>query len=150
MECKKYHKLISREIDNEISEYERESLKLHLSQCLKCRQFKFSLLSVSDIHAGIKDVEPPSTILSGIMSGIHEKNDDWALAGWAKFAVSVAAVFVMLVGAGVGNFLAEKSAVDVNPVEDNIFHVEYLGNYPPGSVGYLVAAAMEGDKNEGK
>ena len=148
MKCKEYHKLISREIDDEISEEERESLNRHLDQCLECRRFKVFLLSVSGVHVGIKEAEPSSSILDGIMLGIHEKNDVQSLAGWAKFAVSAAAVFVMLIGAGVGSFLAERSIADLKPEEDNIFQVEHLGDYPPGSVGYLLAAAMEGGGNE--
>ncbi len=54
MKCKEYHKLISTEIDDEISEDERESLKRHLDQCPECRQFKAFLLSVSGVHVGIK------------------------------------------------------------------------------------------------
>ncbi len=82
------------------------------------------------------------------MSRIHEENDVREIAGWVKFAVSAAAVFVMLLGAGIGNFLAEKSIADLKTGEDNIFQVEHLGDYPPGSVGYLLSAAMEGGGNE--
>ena len=148
MECKKYQKLISKEIDDEISADEKELLNRHLNQCTECRQFKAFLISVSGAYRRIEDVEPPSSVLEGIMSGIHEENNVLRLTRWAKLAVSAAAVFVMFIGAGVGNFLAERSTPDVNPLEDNIFQVEYLGDYPPGSVGHLLANVMEGGENE--
>ncbi|MDZ7861040.1 MAG: zf-HC2 domain-containing protein [Candidatus Krumholzibacteriota bacterium] len=148
MECKECHKLISREIDGEISEDDSKKLKMHLNQCQECSRLRASLASISEFHKGIEEVEPPSTLLEGIMSGIREEDHLFQLGLWAKLAVSAAAVFVMLAGAGVGNFLAERSVPRVDPLEDDIFRVEYLANYPPGSTGQLIAALTEGGEYE--
>ncbi len=148
MECKECHKLISREIDGEISEDDSKKLETHLNQCKECGRLRASLAVISEVHKGLGKVEPPPTLLEGIMSRIREEDDLSKLGLRAKLAVSAAAVFVMLAGAGVGNFLADRSGSGVNPAADDIFQVEHFANYPPGSTGQLIAALTEGGEYE--
>ncbi len=146
--CKDFKKLISREIDGEITERQRDSLNRHLKTCRSCSLFRESLRSISRIHAGLPDQKPPDSMTDVIMRRVQRVERGNRFAGWARAAVAAAAVLVMIAGAGVGNFIAQRSADIFFHEQESIFGVEYLGVHPPDSMGDVLLAAMEEYEND--
>lgn len=148
MDCGEYRKLISRKVDGEATAEETDLLVEHLVECQSCRRFESSIFLVNGLHESIPYEEPPSSLISGIMSGIYSGEEATVFSGWAKLAVAAAAVFMMIVGAGIGDYLADNAAEETVRKSGDIFNVEYLAVYPPNSVGDIVLGAIEGGENE--
>lgn len=146
--CEDFKKLISKEIDGAITGPERDSLIRHLDTCRSCSDFRESLRSIHRIHAGLPEQEPPATMIEAVMREVQLAERGRRSAGWAGAAVAAAAVLVMIVGAGVGDFIARRSADILYQEEESLFDVQYLGAYPPDSMGDILLAAMEEDDND--
>ncbi|MFO7915047.1 MAG: zf-HC2 domain-containing protein [Candidatus Krumholzibacteriales bacterium] len=144
MNCEDYQKMISRWLDGELEEAEIDSLDSHLSVCPRCREVKSELSMVNELHLSLVDQPVPEGILSGLELETEQKVHTGPFSFLRTAAVAAALAAVILAGAAVGGFLAEKGISENEDEIGEILNVEYLGADPPGSTGEVLMELVQG------
>lgn len=148
MECNDIRNLISKELDGEIQEREREFLRRHLDSCEECRELRESFLEVSTLHREMIELEAPLAILPAVMAVFEEREPEVARKWWLRIPVPAMTVLVMLLGIGIGGFLIDAfTPTEVNGQAD-VLELEYLDEYPPESIGEVLLSEAEGGGDE--
>ncbi|MBN1164132.1 MAG: zf-HC2 domain-containing protein [Candidatus Krumholzibacteriota bacterium] len=142
MDCDRFQKLISREIDGEIDDTDRESLRLHLTVCSDCRELHRSFGDIRDLHRNLAAALPPVTLLDDVMS-VAPAATGTARGGWFKFAVSAAAALIMILGIQTGAYIASVYISPAREEQVRILDLDYLDPYAPDSFGELMLSAAE-------
>ena len=148
MDCSDFHRMISREIDGEIGMTDRLALDRHLEECDACREYRESLLETFHLHSEMALAQPPSSILAGAMAAVEGSAGKGWMQGWLRIAVPAAAALTVLLGLRVGGFLTETFAPPDTGEHVEVLELDYLGEYPPGSVGDILITVAEGDGDE--
>jgi len=142
--CEDYQKMISRWLDGELAEEEIDSLDSHLAVCPQCRDVKSELSMVNELHISLVDQPVPE----GILSGLEFESEEKVHAGLFSFlrtaAVAAALAGVILAGAAIGGFLAQKGISGNQNEIGEVLNVEYLGADPPGSTGEVLMELVQG------
>jgi anti-sigma factor RsiW len=144
MECSGYQRLISRMIDGECDDVERESVDVHLRECERCRAFFASMRDVNALHRGLGETSPPLTLTARVMAAVEQPERRSRFAGLMRAAVPVAAAAVLILGFYAGSCLVALYGQPVSNGRLAALELEYLDEYPPGSVGDVVMTATEG------
>lgn len=147
MDCDGFRKMISKELDGELADADRAALERHISGCDDCRAFREILGETVSMHRALADVSPPPSIVPAVMAAIEKPEKAWWVRGWLKVAVPAAALIVLL-GLQAGGFMMEVFFPEPQGDDVAIIELEYLGEYPPDSVGDVLITAMEGGENE--
>ena len=98
--CDVFELLISRKLDNDLSEAEEAALRGHLSTCPDCRALAETLTAVTLSLRG-DTAEPPEALASSVMERIdayHTAPKRRPFRPWAK--VLIAASLALVIGAG--------------------------------------------------
>ncbi len=145
MKCSDIRKRISRELDGVLNEEERSAVAGHLESCDDCREFKTALSRLHTMHGNAEEVEPPASLLPSIMYAVEERGKAPARAsGWLRFALPAAAAVVLVLGILAGGSLTELIVPSNGTDGNGVLGLEYLEEHPPGSVGELMLAGLEG------
>mgnify|MGYP001068817041 CR=1 FL=1 len=144
MNCEDYQKMISRWLDGELAEEEIDSLDSHLAVCPQCRKVKSEFTMVNQLHLSLMDQPVPEEILSGLEFETGEKVHTGLFSFLRTAAVAAALAGVILAGAAVGGFLAQKGISNKQDKMEEILNVEYLGADPPGSTGEVLMELVQG------
>lgn len=147
MDCTEFRKSVSREHDGEECTSGREGLGRHLDSCPGCRGFLESVSLVSSIHRSIPGVDPPER-LSGLILSAIEDDRRAGIGGWRGIAVSAAAALIILLGMKTGGYIVSVFAGDRDVQTVRGPEMEYLGPYPPDSLGRMLIASAEGESDE--
>ena len=149
MECRDYKKLISRELDGEISDSDRKALDVHIGACEECRDFKAALTRTFSVHRGLRDAAAPASIVPAVFAAIDGEEPIRKAPWWRRFVVPAAAAVVLVAGTLSGNYLADAYVTPNGTVTAETLELDHFEEYPPGSVGdILIAAAEGGNGNE--
>jgi len=149
MDCRDFKKLISRELDSEISDSDRKALGRHLETCIECRDFKAALARTFSVHRGLRDVEAPPSIVPAVITAVACEEPVRSVPWWRRIAVPAAAALVLIAGALTGNYLVGAFVTTNGEATAETLELDYFEEYPPGSVGeVLIAAAEGGNGNE--
>jgi predicted anti-sigma-YlaC factor YlaD len=145
MKCSDVRKEISRELDGVLDEERLSFLAGHLESCDACREFRAALARVHSLHRAEEELDPPMSLLPSIMDAVEERGagPTWA-RGWLRFALPAAAAVVLFLGILAGGSLTEMLLTSNGTDVAEVFGLEYLEEHPPGSVGELMLAGVEG------
>ena len=148
MDCSDYRKLLSREIDGEIDRSLLEALEGHLRSCESCRMAREVLRETFTLHREIGELEPPRLLTQDVMDGIVEPARRNRFAGFIRAAVPVAAAAVLVLGIFAGTFLTKLYERPSAEQRLAVLELEYLDEFPPGSMGDLIMEVTEGGGDE--
>ena len=145
MKCSDIRKRISRGLDGRLGDEERAAVARHLEGCDECREFEAALYRLHALHRNAEEVEPPASLLPSIMYAVEERGKAPArMSGWLRFALPVAAAVVLFLGILAGASLTELIMPSNGTDGNGVFGLEYLEEHPPGSLGELMLAEVEG------
>jgi anti-sigma factor RsiW len=145
MKCSDIRKRISRELDGLLDEEERAALAGHLEGCDDCREFRAALSRLHALHGSAEEVDPPASLLPSIMYAVEGRGQAPARASdWLRFALPAAAAVVLFLGILAGASLTELIMPSNGTDANGVLGLEYLEEHPPGSVGELMLAGVEG------
>ncbi|MBU8923246.1 MAG: zf-HC2 domain-containing protein [Bacteroidales bacterium] len=142
MDCMEYRKSASRVLDGEADAAEEKQLMLHLDGCEDCRLFHESLQVVSAMHRELVETTPPSGILEIVLETTRGRD---RIPGWWKIGISAAAAVVILLGVRIGDYISSSYSDASSPDQAEVFEMDYLEAFPPGSLGERLMITMEGD-----
>ncbi len=148
MDCRDFRKMLSREIDGEIDHADEASLAAHLEVCESCRRAHAAMREATRLHRGLAQLAPPRTLVTDVMAGIGERERRGRLTGFFRIALPIAAAAVLVLGVYTGIFLGDLVRKPVINGDLAVLELEYLDEFPPGSAGDVIMAAMEGGDDE--
>lgn len=142
MNCRDFRKLVSKRMDGEATRPEEEALRLHLESCAECREFGESLAAIAALHRGLAELEPRA----GLLETIHgPKNLAEHLSIWWKTGIAAAAAAVVLLGIMTGAYVMAGFRAAPSARQAEVSELDYLGAYPPGSLGEALMRPEEGE-----
>lgn len=110
MNCKEASKLISAELDHELTPEETAQLQQHLERCEACRQLQVFYQTL-DATVSSLDEDPPERMAEGILYQIAPEKEHHRKFYFTGTAIAaVAAVFLLLLGANLLQFPGHKNA----------------------------------------
>ena len=148
MDCSDYQRLLSREIDGEIDSSQGAVLEAHLEGCESCRRVRDALREMYTLHRELGELEAPRSLVRGVMDHVARPRRRSRFAGLVRAAVPVAAAAVLVLGIFAGMFLAELYERPGIDQQLAVLELEYLDEYPPGSMGDLFMEVTEGGGDE--
>jgi len=119
MFCRKYEILISRNLDNDLNEFEKEKLEIHLNKCCKCQEKQNQFAGLKDILNKANDESMKYSIAKILI-----KKKSSAL----KIGLGLAAVLILALITSIIYFR--------NINNSSIFQNNNIVNYPMGSIVY--------------
>lgn len=145
MKCSDVRREISRELDGALDEERISVFTDHLETCDDCRLFRAALAELHSLHRTAEDLDPPPSLLPSIMDAVGERGAGPAWAGgWLRFALPAAAAVVLFLGILAGGSLMKMLLPSNGTDASEVFGLEYLEEHPPGSIGELMLAGVEG------
>ncbi len=129
MKHKKYYKLISAFIDDEITEKENRKLQKHLEVCDECREYLQDLRKLQNFSAP-KKREPIDLNSNQIISNFFEKQPHFSHNFKFKLAISFC-VFLFFVTSMPQIYQKKNMQVSLWPDYDNNIEKEVLDIYYP-------------------
>jgi predicted anti-sigma-YlaC factor YlaD len=148
VECNDARKYISKELDGELQQRERELLRRHLDSCEGCRTFRDSVLEVTVLHRGMAEVEAPPALLPAVMAAFEEHEPAAARKWWLGIPVPAISVLALLLGISIGGFLIDAFTPAGANGQADVLELEYLDEYPPQSIGEVLLSNAEGGRHE--
>jgi hypothetical protein len=101
MECRKYESQFNDYLDGELSLKERETLKLHLRECLSCYRKWNSLQRTKEIVSRLPNLNPPAYLSAIVMARLKERPPRrlaWSFAHLPKWVpLGAVAALVLIV-----------------------------------------------------
>jgi anti-sigma factor RsiW len=150
MDCREYRRLASQEADGALDAAGHERLELHTASCAACARFREVTRAAVSIHRSIPDVAPPGTLVSRIVAAATAERSRPGLSVWIRVALPAAAAATAVLGIWIGGMLTERLASADMQSQADVLELQYLNEYPPGSVGELLMASNGGGADEGK
>ncbi|MBN1886192.1 MAG: zf-HC2 domain-containing protein [Candidatus Krumholzibacteriota bacterium] len=147
MDCTDYRMMVTMREDGELGPDRLAMLDAHLSVCGACRVFEAAVRETTALHASLVEMAPPPSILEGVIAEVGRPARAGLFAGWRRFAVPAAAIFVLVAGVIAGGQIG-RTTLGADGDADASFGLEYLEEYPPGSVGDLVVSYLEGGETD--
>jgi anti-sigma factor RsiW len=144
MDCVEYRKTVSRVFDGEADAAEEKRLMLHLDRCESCRLFHESLQAGIAMHRELVESSPPASILDTVLAATSRQD---RIPVWWKIGISAAAAVVILIGVRIGDYISSSYSDNSSPVQAEVFEMDYLEAFPPGSLGERLMVTMEGDSD---
>jgi predicted anti-sigma-YlaC factor YlaD len=147
MDCRRFRRMISRQIDGALDRVERNDLELHLAACAECREFMELSRAVLSVHRSTRELSPPPSLLPSILAAVEIPERARWINGWFRVAVTAAAAATAVLGVWVGGLIRESYAPESAPSHLDVLELGYLDEYPPGSFGDILMASNEGGGN---
>lgn len=150
MDCGEFRRLASREADGVLDAPGRERLDRHVESCAGCLRFRDAVLAGASAHRRVAEVSPPPYLVSRIMAAaMAEPREAW-LPGWMKAALPAAATATAVLGIWIGGLLIDRLTQADTRSQADVLELQYLNEYPPGSVGEVLMATNGGGSDERK
>lgn len=115
-DCEKYQELISRMIDGELSEAEKDELAAHVASCPDCGRLYTAFSSVSDL---IKDdlEEPPAALRKNVMAAVSgERNKVVSIRQRGRLIALAACFALVIAGSASLGIFSRKGAASLTAV----------------------------------
>ncbi len=149
MKCSDVRREISRELDGALDEERLSAIAGHLEGCEDCRLFRSALTELHSLHRDAEEVDPPARLRRSIMDAVEKRGAGRArIHGWLRFALPAAAAVVLFLGVLAGGSLTRLILPSNGTDASEVFGLEYLDEHPPGSVGELMLAGIEGGADD--
>jgi len=142
MNCRDFRKLVSKRMDGEATRPEEEALRLHLESCADCREFSESLAAIAVLHRGLAELEPRADLLE-MMPEPNRFAEHLSI--WWKTGIAAAAAAVVLLGIMTGGYVMAGFSAGTSVQQAEVSELDYLGAYPPGSLGEALMSPAEGE-----
>ena len=142
-----FRRLAGRILDGAASPGEAKELEMHLASCEDCRATFARLEGITNLHAGLPEIELSGRFIDRVMADVEELNAERSGWMWRILVPAAAAVFVLLgirIGAQITDSLLPES--EVNHAE--VTGLEYLDDHPPDSFGRVMELAAGGGEDE--
>ena len=150
MDCGEFRRLASREADGALDAAGRERLDRHVASCEECMRFHAAAVGGVLMHRRAAEISPPPYLVSRIMAAATAEPKGARFRGWIKVAFPAAATATAILGMWIGGLLIDRlTPVDTQSPTD-VLELQYLNEYPPGSVGEILMASNGGGGNERK
>lgn len=116
-ECRNFQRLLSRQLDGELSPAGQQVLAGHLAGCGRCRQVLDAMQQDRRLLAALSEVEPPPYLLARVMAEVRRRQMAPARGlTLVRVLRAAAAVLLVVASAGSGVLLGSSIArVDLNP-----------------------------------
>jgi hypothetical protein len=147
MECRRFRRLVSREMDGAIETAERLELDRHIDSCVGCRRFRELSLAGLAMHRSAVAVDPPGSLVPSIMTAVEARQGAGWLRGRLRFVVPAAAAAGAVLGVWIGGIIRESYVPKSAENHTDVLELKYLDEFPPGSVGDVLMASNEGGEN---
>jgi len=148
MDCRKFRRMVSRELDGALDGAGRADLESHLASCAGCRRFRDLSLAGLSVHSSVTEVDPPSSLLPSILAAV-EVGPRWGwMHGWLRLAVPTAAAAAVVFGVWIGGFMHKSYAPASAGNQTDVLELTYLDEYPPGSLGDILMTSNGGGGDE--
>jgi predicted anti-sigma-YlaC factor YlaD len=141
MDCKRFRRLIQRELDGGATPEQRSFLADHLKVCPGCRSFKRSIRELNALHRELPELEPPAGLVDRVMEQVESGKTYGSRPGWNVIVPAAAAVFVVFLGIVAGSYIASSMVGPPAGQQAEIPGFEYLEAYPPDSFGEVMQVA---------
>lgn len=148
MECSKYRRMVSRELDGEIDAAGKSDLEGHLASCERCRSFRATSREAFSIHRAAVTAVPPPQLVGSILAAVESRPRMGWIGARLGFAMSAATVAVAALGFWIGAAVHESYVPKVAAISTDVLELSYLDEYPPGSFGDILTASFEGGGDE--
>ena len=148
MDCRKFRKMVSRDLDGELDEAVQETLRAHLAFCAGCRRFREISLAGITMHRSAIGAEPSPSLLPSILAAVEVEPRRRLMPGWLRFAVPTAAAAATVFGIWMGNLMHESYAPKGAAGVADALELAYLDEFPPGSMGEILMTTSEGGEDE--
>jgi hypothetical protein len=114
-------------------------------------RFREAVRAAAAIHRGMTEISPSPGLVSSILTAVAERRRERAwYQGWLRVAVPAAVTAVAVFGFWLGGLLTERLTRSDVQSQTDVLELQYLNEYPPGSVGEILMASNEGGGNERK
>jgi predicted anti-sigma-YlaC factor YlaD len=148
MDCRIFHRMVSRELDGALDGAGRADLESHLASCAGCRRFRDLSLAGLSMHRSENEADPPPSLLPSILAAV-EVGPRWGwMRGWLRIAVPAAAAAAAVFGVWVGGLMHERYAPARAGNHADVLELTYLDEYPPGSMGDILMTSNGGGGDE--
>lgn len=148
MDCRKFRRMVSRELDGALDGAGREDLDTHLASCAGCRRFRDLSRAGLSVHSSVTEVDPPSSLLPSILAAVEAGPRRGWMHGWLRVAVSTAAAAAVVFGVWIGGLMHESYAPAGAGNQTDVLELTYLDEYPPGSLGDILMTSNGGGGDE--
>jgi predicted anti-sigma-YlaC factor YlaD len=71
MDCRKFRRMVSRELDGALDEAGRADLESHLASCAGCRRFRELSFAGLSMHRSASEADPPPSLLPSILAAVE-------------------------------------------------------------------------------
>lgn len=95
MKCRRMRSYISKDLDGDLSDLEKQALLEHLEICSECRQEYENLSSILNTIEPPVDISAPPYLFHGIQQAIYAQEHRSFIVGWLK-PVFVPVLFLLL------------------------------------------------------
>jgi hypothetical protein len=148
MDCRKFRKMVSRELDGALDGTGRGDLESHLASCAGCRRFRDLSLAGLSMHRSAREADPPPSLLPSILAAVEVGPRRGWMSGWLRIAVPAAAAAAAVVGIWMGGLMHERYAPETAGNQTDVLELTYLDEYPPGSMGDILTTSNGGGGDE--
>lgn len=148
MDCRKFRRMVSRELDGALDGAGGEDLGTHLALCAGCRRFRDLSRAGLSVHSSVTEVDPPSSLLPSILAAVEVGPRRGWMHGWLRVAVPTAAAAAVVFGVWIGGFMHESYAPARAGNQTDVLELTYLDEYPPGSLGDILMTSNGGGGDE--
>lgn len=125
MDCEKYKKWISREIDQELEEKEAELLRKHLNSCSECIDFRNDLYTLRQFFSEDPAPSPSPDLKERVVKAFRTNKNVLKNHEIWVFAKRMAAAALILMALTLGLFIGNTATVQAVDPESEI-HYEDL------------------------
>jgi hypothetical protein len=148
MDCRKFRRMVSRQLDGALDGAGAKDLDSHLSSCAGCSRFKDLSLAGLSIHRSAKEADPPPSLFPSILA-VVEVGPRWRwMHGWLRVVVPAAATAAAVFGVWIGGLMHESYAPATAGNQTDVLELTYLDEFPPGSLGDILMTSSEGGGDE--
>ncbi len=151
MKCSEVKELISRYVDDDLGQDEKEVFTLHVRDCSACRKELEEIQAVHTLFTSAERFVAPHGFTTRVMARLEERQPSrfWGFLAFHRPLVRVAevafALAVIFIGVFSGNLLvadrtSQRQVVQVTVQES--FSLDLFQATPPGSVGGAYVSLM--------
>jgi predicted anti-sigma-YlaC factor YlaD len=148
MDCEKYKKWISQEIDQELEEKEAELLRKHLDTCSECTAFRDDLYTLRKFFAEDPAPSPSLDLEQRVVKAFRANKNVLRNHEIWVFAKRMAAAALILVALTLGLFIGSTATVQAVDPESEIHYEDLFQRAPLDDEALLEALITSNNPRE--
>ena len=139
MNCSEFHKQISLLLDGELKGSSKESLRLHLEECLDCRKIHEQMVALTDnvkaIRGPLEAFSMARRVKERVASERDRREEKKFLPAWGRVPLMA---MILLLAIGLGNLAGRSVTELLNSNRSEASLVDYVVPYQNGSLADFV------------